>query len=225
MNQQSIITTALITIVAAGLLAAGTFYFIGPRMAPELTRPAPPPSPESPSETAQRNLQALSLEYIMETEDEEFIPRDVARNPFIWPEDEELILAELEKLDREKTEDPDKMLDPLEQALAHTLKVIMIGESGKVALIDRKMFFEGDMLGDNRIISIEPLHVVLATPEREHINLSMDEAPRMIAHHEPERTTARETDPQRIPSETSTDAEKMQYLMQEIQMMQQGGGI
>ncbi|MFP4128474.1 MAG: hypothetical protein ACLFSF_05485 [Desulfonatronovibrio sp.] len=226
MNQQKILMTALFTLIAAMVLAAGSYFLVKPMLEPDLTRPDPPPAPAAAEDAAQENLQALSLEQITGTKDSEFDPRDVARNPFLWPRDQEVLLAELdqEKQDQELSgkDEEDEALDP---ALVHKLKVIMIGETGRVAFIDRKMVLEGDMLGDNRVKSIEPLQVILATPDQEEIELTMDEAPRLIAHHEPEKKTGQEETRSTTPKEEATDAEKMEYLMREMQMMQQGGGI
>lgn len=225
MNLQSVMVTALVVLLVSVALAVGSFFFVGPALQPDLARPIAPPSPAPPADMADRNLLALSLERIKTLPVRDFEARKVARNPFIWAEDERALLAEREK----RTQPEEKKIDPkpAEPAIAepeHTLKLVMIGETGKVALIDRRVFFEGDTIGTRRITTIEPLRVVLAGPDREEMILTMTEAPGMIAHHDPDRDRQRR-EPQReslaIPAEGDR-AGQLQYLMQELQMMQEG---
>lgn len=223
MNLQNVIVTALVVVLASVALAAGSYYFIGSALQPDLVRPAAPPAPPAPTDTADRNLMALSFERIKEATPEEFKPREVTRNPFLWPEEARSLLAERETRKAIAAKEVKKdVAEPRIDEPQHTLKFVMIGEVGKVAFIDRGVFFEGDALGPRTVHAIEPLRVVLTAPDRDDLVLTMAEPPGMIAYHERER---RQPEPRRAPPAIPTDddpAGQLRYLMQEVQMMQEG---
>jgi hypothetical protein len=171
----------------------------------------------------------VSREMIMDAAKDKFVPRDVARNPFMWPDEQMSLLAGLneQKQEQSRKEEEKAEKEPQETVPKHDLKVVMVGEAGKVALIDRRIVFEGDQLGENKVQSINPLEVVLLSPEKKQIKLSMAKGPRMVTFREPR--IAGQKEPQqreqagqsiKVPGEQSSSAEKMEYLLQEIKQMQ-----
>ncbi len=234
MNQQNALIAALIAILAFAGLAAGNYYFVRPALQPDMARMAPPPSPRSPADTAESNFTAVSLANITGAAVTEFDPRRVARNPFLWPLDEHArMLAELHKrvTEREVAEEKPEFSAAVagaagkEPAHRHTLKMILIGEMGKIALIDRLVLFEGDQIGDNTVYRINPLEVVLHTPTHEEIILGMAEAPRMLAPPPTDRSeSVTRVETALIPRNDDLAGQR-NYLRQELRMFQEGEGI
>lgn len=217
MNQQNLIMTALITVIASMALAAGGYYFVRPHLEPDLASPAAPPPP-SAMDTAERNLLAVSMERIKGAGQEHFALRDVSRNPFIWPED--LLKLQLAQVEPESAEEAIVTVEEVRPATpTHELKMILVGELGRVAFIDRAMYAEGDVIGERRVDRITPLEVLLVGPDREEFRLTMAEAPRMITHGPPPSDARSALEPGRgaIPGEGDLAGQR-DYLLQEMEI-------
>jgi hypothetical protein len=224
MNQQSVVMLALFTLIASAALAAGSYYFVGPALNPVLERPVAPSVPQTADETADRNLLAVSLQRIQGV-DQEFEARETSRNPFQWPVDEDLLrLAMFEPLEEdEPAAAPEPEPEP--ERPGHELKMVLIGEMGKVAFINRVMLAEGDSIDDYEVTRINPLDVVLRGPDNEEYTLTMEQAPNMIAQGPPRRTRAAASAREQgaVPAEDDLAGQR-EYLMDEVQTMQ-GAGI
>lgn len=224
MNIQRVLISALVILVASVALGAGSSYFVSSALQPDLSRPDPPPQPEAPQESAEEDLLSGSKAQLMDVAPEKFQPRDVARNPFLWPQDEESLLAQLDK-QAEKAEQEDAEQQPdqeAEQQLPdHELKMVIIGELGKIALIDGQVLREGDTLGEARIKSIERFQVTLElVQEQEEFQVQMSEPPRMLAFNDlqGQEREQEESESPKIPSDKADPKEQMQYLLQEAGM-------
>lgn len=235
MNRQSVIMTAIVTVLLAGVLVACSYYFVQPALQPELSQPEAAPAPPTPEETADKNLIAVSKQMILDAGNTRFDPRDVARNPFLWPGEKDRLLAQARQDAQDKTAEQQagqaagNATAGEETGPQHKLKVVMVGEAGKMALIDRKMVFEGDTIGNNTVERIDPLKVVLVNTAQETTTLTMNRAPQMVHLRKPAAVREQQGEqaeqqaaeqPVSVPSEGDDDAKKMEYLLQEIQQMQ-----
>ncbi|MGM0646637.1 MAG: hypothetical protein ACQESV_09630 [Thermodesulfobacteriota bacterium] len=228
MNRQSVLLTAVITFLLALILVASSYYFIQPMLQPELSQPEAAPAEPSPEDSVDTNLVSVSRSMIMDAADSPFAPRDVARNPFMWPGEQDQLLAAAEQEEEASQQQAESNATAGEDTgPQHDLKVVMVGEVGKMAVIDRKMVFEGDTVGNSTVTSIEPLEVVMVNDKQETITLTMNRAPQMVRFRKPKAPEGRQQQPAQsapqqpdVPSEQGSSAEKMEYLLQEIQQMQ-----
>ena len=225
MTTRTLLLSIAVALAASLVLAAGAYYLLKPGLTPELPRAEMPAVPEVAAVQAERDLHANTLEGIRAARAlTEFAPRPVVRNPFLWPEDMRRILAaEAEREVRRR--EVERVAEPAEPEFElPRLALIMFDERRRLALLDRQVVREGDSVAGFMVAAIEESAVVARRDGREY-RIEMAAPPRFLAVREPMAASpSGSAAPPVVPREDAPAAEKMRYLMQEMQQLQ-GVGI
>ncbi len=176
MSSKDYVTSCLILVVLLIGIAALNIYVIKPALTPKFSVTVAPSvrapvqsnrfARTSAKRTAANNIVATTLEKMksMFPEKEyskDFEPRQVTRNPFFWP--------------YEATTE-EQMRDEYQAALGETeeaaergtrLRMVILGENRKIALINNQILFEGSMYGADTVKNIYEKEVVLSGPSGE----------------------------------------------------------
>ncbi len=222
MTTKSIMLSIALALGASLLLAVGGYFWLRPALTPALPQAVMPTVGRAAGIQAESDLYFTTMEQIRGVQGGAFQPRPVTRNPFIWPEDMARLqaakaardgVARFDQTDQTSFEEPE-----LPQ-----VKLIMIGDQYRLAMLGRQVVREGDKIMNHRVISIAAGEVVVTTPDRREIRLAMVKPPGFIAAREPGapgKAAAAVAAPVAVPREDASDAEKMRYLMREMQQMQ-----
>ena len=176
MRSKNYVTVLIILVILLIALGALNYYVVQPALTPKFQAISPPPQASVQNQRANRRAEKSrgKVQKIVETTmekirgmfpkkdfSEKFEPRQVTRNPFFWPY--EAIT-------------PDQMLSEYEKSLKDTeqaselgtrLKMVIMGENRKVALINDQILFEGSMYGADTVQNIYEKEVVLNGPSGE----------------------------------------------------------
>ena len=165
MINQNVLAIGAVAVVLLGLLGAANVYMIKPAMQPTLPAIEPVPAADKESQPAvNRNVVAATLAQIKATEQSPAVlsaTRQVSRNPFLWPGESTVPPA------KPAAAEPAAVAaaPPAEKSAPPQLKMILIGERKKMAVINDVFVFEGDKFMGSRVTKIEKGAVVLSGPE------------------------------------------------------------
>lgn len=144
MTTRNVLTYLAVIVVLVAALGAVNSYLVQPMLAPDLPTVEPLPYDSGRTPPVDQNLVAATLEKIRGQADkgdvnqEEFHPRVVERNPFLWPEEKAALLnrqaAALESSDK-------AALEAAQQGAV--VRMILIGTRKKMALINDEVVVEG----------------------------------------------------------------------------------
>ncbi len=176
MSSKDYVASLLILVVLLIGVTALNIYVIKPALAPKFAVTAPTAPAVSPQAFGTRNsfrkrgtvhnIVATTLEKIKKMfpakeYSKSFEPRQVTRNPFFWPYEATTV---------------EQMLDERQASLGDTeeaaergtrLKMVILGENRKIALINNQILFEGSMYGADTVKNIYEKEVVLSGPSGE----------------------------------------------------------
>ena len=170
MTTQNVFTGIVVTVVLLLALIGANVYFVQPSMSLQLAQvePLPPEGPGGPA--ADKNMVAATLAQIGavksgEAGAEPFTPRQVARNPFLWPGEREALEAAKQPAPVAETQ-PEAMAQGEAQSETPepppvVVSMILIGQKKKTAVVNDQFVKEGEAFQDGRIYRIEKDAVVL----------------------------------------------------------------
>lgn len=174
MSLKDFLTSLIILVILLIGIAALNMYIIKPALSPKFEAvSAPAPLAQVPNQRRSRvfkqagagqNIVATTLEKIKSMFPEKessgvFEPRQVTRNPFFWPNE---VIGDENGRSAGVTETG---IAAVEQG-TH-LKMVILGENRKIALINNQLLFEGSTYGTDTVKNIYEKEVVLSGPSGE----------------------------------------------------------
>ena len=176
MSSRDYVTALFILVVLLIGLYALNVYIIQPVLTPKFATVSAAPEQRAPRNQRMdsvfkpagkaRNIVATTLEKIRgmfpkKEYSDTFEPRQVTRNPFFWPH--EATTPEQRRAEYEKS-----MKDTAAAESTGTrLKMVIMGENKKIALINNQILFEGSQYGEDTVTNIFEKEVVLNGPSGE----------------------------------------------------------
>lgn len=161
MINQNVLAIGAVAVVLLGLLGAANVYMIKPALQPTLPVIEPLPAAKESPPAVNRNVVAATLAQIKATEQSPAVlsaTRQVSRNPFLWPGESTLP-------PEKPVAKPTAVAAAVEKSAPPQLKMILIGERKKMAVINDVFVFEGDKFMGSRVAKIEKDAVTLSGPE------------------------------------------------------------
>lgn len=165
MINQNVLAIGAVAVVLLGLLGAANVSLIKPAMQPTLPAVEPLPAGKESPPAVNRNVVAATLAQVQASEKSPATfstTRQVSRNPFLWPGESTL---PPEKPAAPPTTAAATATAPEEKSAPPQLKMILIGERKKMAVINDAFVFEGDKFMGSRVSKIEKGAVILSGPE------------------------------------------------------------
>ena len=162
MINQNVLAIGAVAVVLLALLGAANVYVVKPAMQPTLPAVEPLPAGKESAPAVHRNVVAATLAQIKATEQGSVVlgaTRQVSRNPFLWPGESTL------PPEKPAAQPTTAAAAPEEKSEPPQLKMILIGERKKMAVINDAFVFEGDKFMGSRVSKIEKGSVVLSGPE------------------------------------------------------------
>ena len=162
MINQNVLAIGAVAVVLLALLGAANVYVVKPAMQPTLPAVEPLPAGKESAPAVNRNVVAATLAQIKATEQGSLAlsaTRQVSRNPFLWPGESTL------PPEKPAAQPTTAAAAPEEKSEPPQLKMILIGERKKMAVINDAFVFEGDKFMGSRVSKIEKGAVVLSGPE------------------------------------------------------------
>jgi hypothetical protein len=161
MINQNVLAIGAVAVVLLGLLGAANVYMIKPALQPTLPAIEPLPAAKESPPAVNSNVVAATLAQIKATEQSPAVlsaTRQVSRNPFLWPGESTLP-------PEKPAAKPTEVAVTVEKSAPPQLKMILIGERKKMAVINDVFVFEGDKFMGSRVAKIEKDAVTLSGPE------------------------------------------------------------
>lgn len=168
MSRDYVTALLILVILLAGLYALNV-YLVQPSLTPKFDGVSSQPYSDSdaarPSGKVQKivatTLEKINTMFPQKEYSKEFEPRQVTRNPFFWPHEAispEQLRAEYER-GLEDTREAEEV--------GTRLKMVILGENKKIALINNQILFEGSAFGADTVKNIYEKEVVLSGPSGE----------------------------------------------------------
>ncbi len=157
MTTQKVVTFLVVVVLLVAGLGAVNSYYVKPAMAPQMPMVEPLPSGGDKSPAVDANIVAATLENIRsvqtaQAKQEPFQAREVSRNPFLWPG---------ENVVQQDAAAPVAEADQAVEQQPKIVRLILIGQNKKVALINDEFVKEGAMFQGSVVQKIEKNAVVL----------------------------------------------------------------
>ena len=173
MTTRDYLITELVLVVLVGALIWANISFVQPAVTPVLPKIKIAPEEQVTGPAYNKNIVATTLNKIksmFKKEDRKgFEPRYVGRNPFLWPEEKSFV-SDGKKLQTSEQ----AQMEGGEAAGLPKLKMVIVGENRKIALINTQLVFEGSKIGGDTVKKIEEQEVLL-TGEKGETRLSLAE--------------------------------------------------
>ena len=174
MSPRDLLIFGLALLVLVIGIAGANLYLVQPALVPELPKAVIIPPEQTPAPAVDSNIVATTLEkmksmFPQKESEKDFLPRRVGRNPFLWPGE----TTEIEKIKRQAFSKGAVSEKKTAEKKAPRLRMVIIGEKRKVALINDSLLHEGDRFNSDTVHRIKQEEVVLKSATGEEIRVPL----------------------------------------------------
>jgi hypothetical protein len=179
MNRRDFITYGVIFFAILLILMGVNRYYLRSALAPkvpvvEIIPPemAPPPPIDEKAEAA--TMEKIRAAMVKKGEGIAFEPRRVERNPFLWPEEMESLTGPKPPKEPAKKLVADlKKREDVEKRKRLQLRMVIIGEKRKIALLNDALVQEGSQFGGSTVYKIHEQEISLINEEGERFSVPL----------------------------------------------------